>query len=423
MDTSAMDIDPQNPAPPGLGEWQDSYVHNGRTFFVAHQETFSECDLLDSHEQDGITAVGAVSPFFSSSEPAGTTFKPLRKRKRKSSVSPRVDYLMGDAEAEHSRLFSHDDKNKNNNNSNESNNTPAATSTIAPSLDPTLAPTVASHLRPQIQINHAGNGFRFKDLDENVREIVYSLFVISEYPLFATSPRSPSTKPSRFPHPHTTELAIMRVDRQLNVEARAVFFAGNTFAFGCGAYGSPTEANLHGLELFVALVPAVDVGRIRKIDLHLYLPEGWLKIVGREGGAGRECVERGVQETLLALGRLLEGSLVGVEEVTIELVGVSWGLGATTERGAPRAVQVQRQEKLDALLALVVGMEKLSKVFLRMTGDRGTYYPLVNMLYHLPRRKFSIIEQLVRGIKAGCRPMVDSAPRATGGLGRGYIKP
>ncbi|KAI9051856.1 hypothetical protein LZ554_004116 [Drepanopeziza brunnea f. sp. 'monogermtubi'] len=235
MDTSAMDIDSPYHPPPGLGEWQDSYFDNGRTFFVAHPETFSECDLLDSREQDGSTAAGAATIHFSFSEPAATTFKSLRKRRRKSSVSPRVDYLMGDAEAEH--LFSDDDdnnNNNNNNNNNEFNNTPAATSSIAPSLGPTLAPTVAQHRRPQIQIKLAGNGFRFKDLDENVRDIVYSLFVISEYPLFATSPRSPSTKPSRFPHPRTTELAIMRVDRQLNAEARAVFFAGNTFAFGCG---------------------------------------------------------------------------------------------------------------------------------------------------------------------------------------------
>ncbi|CAL3970471.1 unnamed protein product [Diplocarpon coronariae] len=212
--------------------------------------------------------------------------------------------------------------------------------------------------------------FRFKKCPAEVRNQIYALLVVSHSPLVTTSPPNRRQKREGAREP-TMECAIMCVDKQISAEARTVFFTHNTFAFGTGRYGAIYEANVHGLQVFTELMPRQSLRAIKRVELHIYLPAGWLQET--IGGANRDFVEQKHQAELEILGGVLGAEFEGVESLTVEFVtegpkNAKWGL---TPRGWNKSVRiaVDMDRKLCALRDLLQ-LARLKRVILVQRGSQ-----------------------------------------------------
>ncbi|PBP18187.1 hypothetical protein BUE80_DR010742 [Diplocarpon rosae] len=217
------------------------------------------------------------------------------------------------------------------------------------------APSDQKHDRSHSSSSPVPDGtFRFKRCPPEIRNKIYALLVVSPGPLVVSSPRTGRQKREGAREP-TMACAIMRVDKQISRESRAVFFAHNTFALGTGRYGAIYAANVHGLQVFTELMPRWSLRAITQLALHIYLPAGWL---GEDlGGANRDFIELKHQEALETLGRVLDAEFPGVTTLTVEFVtdgppNAKWGLPSRKWNERVQ-IAVDREQKLGALWNLV----------------------------------------------------------------------
>ena len=66
-----------------------------------------------------------------------------------------------------------------------------------------------------------------------------------------------------------------RVNKQINQEAKALFYSRNTFIIGNGYWGSTTYPNVQALKEFIKRVPKDCLALIRNVALYTYLARGY----------------------------------------------------------------------------------------------------------------------------------------------------
>ena len=104
-----------------------------------------------------------------------------------------------------------------------------------------------------------------------IRLMIYRLLLTREKMILVCSPRKRSTPPKFLKSYHFG--AILRVNKQIYLEASPVFFSANTFGFRDGPYGSTDNSNMHGVRAFVKRIPAHHLSAITKIELLSNIPE------------------------------------------------------------------------------------------------------------------------------------------------------
>lgn len=80
----------------------------------------------------------------------------------------------------------------------------------------------------------------FLDLPPEIRNHIYDIALVKDHPISITSIRN-----RRKNEPPSTDFGrLLRVNKQINSEAKTVFYSLNTFAVGNGWWGSRKEENL-----------------------------------------------------------------------------------------------------------------------------------------------------------------------------------
>jgi hypothetical protein len=95
----------------------------------------------------------------------------------------------------------------------------------------------------------------FTRLPPEIRNSIYELLLVNEHPIPITSPRKKHAVKKE--PPKTNFARLLRVNKQLNAEAKTVFYSLNSFVVGNGPFGLTTEENLHALRAFITRVPAI----------------------------------------------------------------------------------------------------------------------------------------------------------------------
>ncbi|CZR66631.1 uncharacterized protein PAC_16532 [Phialocephala subalpina] len=116
--------------------------------------------------------------------------------------------------------------------------------------------------------------FQFLKLPAEIRNMIYSLLVVSSNLIYITTPtRKPRKKLNALdPAPEENKFRnryILFANKQTYQEARVLLYSLNTFAVGNGWWGSTIHPNLHGLKLFTQRVPNDCISRIKKAVLFL----------------------------------------------------------------------------------------------------------------------------------------------------------
>jgi hypothetical protein len=114
----------------------------------------------------------------------------------------------------------------------------------------------------------------FTRLPPEIRNSIYELLLVKKGFISISSPRNRRKKV----RPRTNFGCLLRVNKQINSEAKTIFFARNTFCVGNGWWGSRGEANLHALKAFISRVPKACIAMITKIevDMYFHLQRGWV---------------------------------------------------------------------------------------------------------------------------------------------------
>jgi hypothetical protein len=91
----------------------------------------------------------------------------------------------------------------------------------------------------------------FTRLPPEIRNEVYKLLFVSRLGVVIRSPLNPRKR--RPPQLDFTRLLL--VNKQINAEAKTMFYSLNTFIIGNLDWVSTEKANLHGLKAFTSHVP------------------------------------------------------------------------------------------------------------------------------------------------------------------------
>ncbi len=106
----------------------------------------------------------------------------------------------------------------------------------------------------------------FTRLPPEIRNEVYKLlFVSSKEKIWVYSPRN--RRKRREPELDFTRLLL--VNKQINAEAKTIFYSLNTFVIGNGDWASRDQVNLHALKVFTSRVPKACMSIISKLDIEM----------------------------------------------------------------------------------------------------------------------------------------------------------
>jgi hypothetical protein len=111
----------------------------------------------------------------------------------------------------------------------------------------------------------------FTRLPPEIRNNIYELLLVKEGCIAITSPRNRRKKVP----PKTNFGCLLRVNKQINSEAKTIFFSRNKFAIGNGRWGSREQVNLHALKAFTSRVPKACIAMIAKIEIDMYFQLRW----------------------------------------------------------------------------------------------------------------------------------------------------
>lgn len=105
-------------------------------------------------------------------------------------------------------------------------------------------------------------------LPPEIRNIIYDLLLVSDMSFWIVSARKKHMVKNQ--EKHTYFASLLLVNKQINAEAKAIFFSHNKFVIGNGKWGSTTEVNLHGLKQFTCRVPKDCIALIRRVDIDIF---------------------------------------------------------------------------------------------------------------------------------------------------------
>ncbi|KUJ09577.1 uncharacterized protein LY89DRAFT_761186 [Mollisia scopiformis] len=145
--------------------------------------------------------------------------------------------------------------------------------------------------------------FRFLDLFSEIRNKVYSLALDHEHPVSIKSPRNHRKKTTA---PATAFACLLRVNKQVNKEAKGVFYAENTFVVGNGWWGSKTQEN-H--QAFISRVPKECISLIRHVHIIMF--------AGEPDNFGRCLAKERDTKELKGLGTSLVKHFSGIEMISL----------------------------------------------------------------------------------------------------------
>jgi hypothetical protein len=127
----------------------------------------------------------------------------------------------------------------------------------------------------QPDVVHTHPRLSFWSLPPEVRNMIYSLFVIDDKPLPIQSPRRRNVINKELTNKNFGRLLC--VNKQFNAEASAMFYSKNTWVVGNGAYGLTIQTNEHGLKMFNSRVSAQNKACIKKIIMEIHCrPHPWV---------------------------------------------------------------------------------------------------------------------------------------------------
>jgi hypothetical protein len=116
----------------------------------------------------------------------------------------------------------------------------------------------------------------FTRLPPEIRNEIYKLLFVSRIKIRICSPIN--RRKRRPPQLDFTRLLL--VNKQINTEAKTIFYSLNAFIIGNGHWASTTYPNLHALRAFTSRVPKACISIITKIkvDIIFYrrLPTTWV---------------------------------------------------------------------------------------------------------------------------------------------------
>jgi hypothetical protein len=119
-----------------------------------------------------------------------------------------------------------------------------------------------------------------------------------------------------------------RVNKQINQEAKALFYSRNTFIIGNGYWGSTTYPNVQALKEFIKRVPKDCLALIRNVALYTYLARGYNRPsmyhkIRKEETSQLETISRAMTKYFTGLERvsatILPLSVVAYRSYTFEI--------------------------------------------------------------------------------------------------------
>jgi hypothetical protein len=154
----------------------------------------------------------------------------------------------------------------------------------------------------------------FTRLPPEIRNEIYKLLFVSSSEIVISSPLN--RRKRRPPRLDFTRLLL--VNKQINAEAKTIFYSLNTFVIGNRDWASTEQANLHALKAFTSRVPKTCISIIPNITVQMrfyrQLPRTW--VVGPTGSTMTPAVfqvdEKDVVQ-LQSVARSLVNHFTGVE--------------------------------------------------------------------------------------------------------------
>jgi hypothetical protein len=154
----------------------------------------------------------------------------------------------------------------------------------------------------------------FTRLPPEIRNEVYKLLFVSSGEIVISSPLN--RRKRRPPQLDFTRLLL--VNKQINAEAKTIFYSLNTFVIGNRDWASREQANLHALKAFTSRVPKTCIAIISNITVKMrfyrQLPRVW--VIGPMGStmtpAEFRVDEKDVAQ-LQSVARSLVNYFTGVE--------------------------------------------------------------------------------------------------------------
>jgi hypothetical protein len=110
-----------------------------------------------------------------------------------------------------------------------------------------------------------------------IRNKIYDLLLIHDEPIPIACPRKKKKnhwwrrKKKQGQEHHTYFASVLRVNKQISLEAKTIFYARNTFIVSTGIGRSETQANHHGFAEFGKRVPKHCLALITRIELDMWI--------------------------------------------------------------------------------------------------------------------------------------------------------
>jgi hypothetical protein len=105
----------------------------------------------------------------------------------------------------------------------------------------------------------------FTRLPPEIRNEVYKLLFVSRPGVVISSPLN-----RRKRHPPQLDFTrLLLVNKQINAEAKTIFYSLNNFVIGNKDWGSTVQANLHALKAFISSVPKACISIISTVTVEM----------------------------------------------------------------------------------------------------------------------------------------------------------
>ena len=98
--------------------------------------------------------------------------------------------------------------------------------------------------------------------------MIYELLLVYLGAIWIRSPRKKHQRKKSF-------ASILKVNKQINSEAKAIFWGNNKIVLGNGMWGDTTDPNLHALQHFIARVPKDCIRLIRFVEVEIHCELFW----------------------------------------------------------------------------------------------------------------------------------------------------
>jgi hypothetical protein len=101
--------------------------------------------------------------------------------------------------------------------------------------------------------------------------MAYALLVIKDKPIPILSLRRKNVVNNEFTSKDL--VTLLRINKQINTEASALFYSRNTWVTGNGKWGSRRAVNGHALRAFISRVPKRNIAQIKNVIFEIHARE------------------------------------------------------------------------------------------------------------------------------------------------------